>query len=39
MGFKLGKESRRIRTAKDTPIFRKKLDKGIVAEANLDGSM
>jgi hypothetical protein len=39
MGFKLGKESRRIRTSKDTPIFRKKLDKGIVAEANLDGSI
>ena len=39
MGFKLGKESRQIRTSKSTPIFRKKLDKGIVAEANLDGSI
>jgi len=39
MAFKLGSESRKIRTSKNTPIFRKKLDKGIVAEANLDGSI
>ena len=39
MGFKLGKETRRIRNSKDTPIFRKNLDKGILGEANMDGSI
>ena len=39
MGFKLGKETRRARNSKDTPIFRKKLDKGILGEANMDGSI
>ena len=39
MGFKLGKEKRRIRTPKDTPIFRKKLEPGVKAEANNDGSI
>ena len=38
MGFKLGKETRQYRTPKDTPIFRKKLNKGILGEANNDGS-
>jgi|TARA_R100000234_G_C4886848_1_gene129767 hypothetical protein len=39
MGFKLGKESRKIRTSKNTPIVRKSLDKGILGEANMDGSI
>ena len=39
MGFKLGKETRRARNSKDTPIFRKTLDKGILGEANMDGSI
>ena len=39
MGFKLGKETRRIRSPKDTPILRKKLGKGILGEANKDGSV
>ena len=39
MAFKLGNEKRGIKNSKTTPIFRKKLDKGIVAEANLDGSI
>ncbi len=39
MAFKLGKEVRQYRTPKDTPIVRKKLDKGILAEANNDGTI
>ena len=39
MAFKLGKETRRYRNSKDTPIIRKKLDKGILGEANNDGSI
>ena len=36
MSFKLGKESRKIRTPKNTPLIRKNLDKGILGEANND---
>ena len=39
MGFKLGKEHRKVRTSKNTPIIRKNLDKGILGEANNDGSI
>ena len=39
MAFKLGKETRRYRNSKDTPIIRKKLDKGILGEANNDWSI
>ena len=39
MGFKLGKEKRQIRDSKNTPIFRKNLDKGVLGEANMDGSI
>ena len=39
MGFKLGNEKRQIRNSKETPIFRKNLDKGILGEANMDGSI
>jgi len=39
MGFKLGSEKRGVKSSKNTPIFRKKLDKGILGEANKDGSI
>ena len=39
MAFKLGKEKRQIRNSKNTPIFRKNLEKGILGEANMDGSI
>lgn len=39
MAFKLGSEKRRMRTPNDTPIFKKKLAKGVLAEANKDGSI
>ena len=39
MAFKLGKERRQIRNPKDTPIFRKKLEKGTLGKANNDGSI
>jgi len=39
MAFKLGSETRQIRDSESTPIFRKKLDKGILGEANKDGSI
>lgn len=37
--FKLGNESRQIRTPKNTPILKKNLRKGILAEANNDGTI
>ena len=39
MGFKLGSEKRQIRNSKNTPIIRKSLEKGILGEANMDGSI
>ena len=39
MGFKLGKEKRQIRDSKNTPIFRKNLEEGVLGEANMDGSI
>ena len=39
MGFKLGSESRGIKNSKTAPIFRKKLDPGVMGEANNDGSI
>ena len=39
MAFKLGNETREYKTPKNTPILRKKLDKGILAEANNDGTI
>jgi len=39
MSFKLGRENRGFKNSKDTPIFRKNLDKGILGEANMDGSI
>tara|TARA_R100000234_G_C4963633_1_gene162924 strand:+ start:204 stop:560 length:357 start_codon:yes stop_codon:yes gene_type:complete len=39
MSFKLGDETRKLRNSSNTPIFRKKLEEGIIAEANMDGSI
>ena len=39
MAYKLGKERRQIRNSSNTPIFRKKLGKNILAEANNDGTI
>jgi hypothetical protein len=39
MAFKLGDETRKYRTPKETPIYAKKLGKGILGEANNDGSI
>ena len=39
MAFKLGSEKRQVRNSKDTPIFRKKLDEGVLGEANMHGSI
>ena len=40
MAFKLGREKREIKTSKNVgPIVRKELDKGILGEANKDGSI
>ena len=39
MGFKLGSEKREYKSSKNTPIFRKKLEGGILGEANKDGSI
>ena len=39
MAFKLGKEERKYKTPENTPIFRKKLESGILGEANKDGSI
>ena len=39
MAFKLGKESRGFKNPSNTPIFRKKIDGGGLAQANMDGSI
>ena len=39
MGFKLGSEKRQVRNSETTPIFRKKLEGGVLGEANKDGSI
>ena len=39
MAYKLGREKREFKNSKSTPIFRKKLDAGILGEANKDGSI
>ncbi len=39
MAFKLGKEGRDLRTPQNTTLFRKKMDDGSLAQANMDGSM
>ena len=37
--FKLGNETRQARTPENTPILKKKLRKGVLAEANSDGTI
>jgi hypothetical protein len=39
MGFKLGSESRKIRTPENTEFFRKNLEEGVLAQANNDGTV
>ena len=39
MAFKMGSEPRKHRTPENTPIIRKTLEKGILGEANKDGSI
>ena len=39
MGYKMGRERRKLRTPKNTKIVRKDLDPGILGEANMDGSI
>ena len=39
MAFKLGSENRSYKNSKETPIFRKQLDAGVLGEANKDGSI
>ena len=39
MAFKLGKEKRGFKNPKDNQIFRKKLEDGVLGEANSDGSI
>ena len=39
MAFKLGSETRRLRTPQNTPILKKNLGEGIQAEANNDGTI
>lgn len=39
MAFKLGSEKRGFKGPKDTPVFRKNLEEGVQAEANMDGSI
>tara|TARA_R110001592_G_scaffold33581_5_gene116250 strand:- start:6649 stop:7011 length:363 start_codon:yes stop_codon:yes gene_type:complete len=39
MGFKLGSENRKIRTPENTDIFRKKLEEGVLAQANNNGTV
>ena len=38
-GFKLGNETRGFKNSKETPIFRKNLEDGVLGEANMDGSI
>ena len=39
MGFKMGREKREVKNSESTPIFRKKLQAGVLGEANDDGSI
>ncbi len=39
MAFRLGSESREHKDSSNTPIYKKKLDPGVKAEANKDGSI
>ena len=39
MAFRLGSESREYKDSSNTPIYKKRLDPGVKAEANKDGSI
>ena len=39
MGFKLGSEKRKYHTPENTPVIKKNLKQGVVAEANNDGTV
>jgi|TARA_B100000073_G_C23562235_1_gene504603 hypothetical protein len=39
MAFKLGSEKRGFKTSKNTPLFRKQMNDGSSAQANMDGSI
>tara|TARA_R110000737_G_C14364157_1_gene447496 strand:- start:136 stop:492 length:357 start_codon:yes stop_codon:yes gene_type:complete len=39
MAFKLGSEKRNVKSSETTPIYRKKLEGGVLGEANKDGSI
>tara|TARA_B100000902_G_C27168628_1_gene842580 strand:- start:462 stop:830 length:369 start_codon:yes stop_codon:yes gene_type:complete len=39
MGFKLGKEKRGFRTPENKALFRKNMDDGSLAQANMDGTI
>ena len=39
MAFKLGREKRDFRTPNNTTLFRKSMDDGAIAQANMDGSI
>ena len=39
MAFKLGSENRDFKNSGNTRIFKKKLDDGILGEANMDGTI
>ena len=39
MAFKLGSESREYKGPENTSVYRKKLENGVKAEANMDGSI
>ena len=39
MAFKLGNEKRGFKGPNNTPVFRKNLEDGVQAEANMDGSI
>ena len=39
MGFKLGREKRGIKSSENIPVLRKSLNKGILGEANNDGTV
>ena len=39
MAIKLGSEKRNVKSSETTPIYRKKLEGGVLGEANKDGSI
>ena len=39
MGFKLGRENRGFKTPDNTDLFKRKMEHGTIAQANMDGSI